>query len=67
MVCVLPGCADVFARFFCAVSRLISEDLPTFERPIKANSGKPVVGQRAGSVLLVMNSADSIFKVHGES
>jgi arsenite-transporting ATPase len=35
----LPGVTEVLASFFELVSILISDDLPTLERPIKANSG----------------------------
>ena len=41
IVCVLPGFFDVFATSFFVrpVSMLISEDLPTLERPMTAISG----------------------------
>jgi hypothetical protein len=31
---------DVFANFLCPVSMFISDDFPTFDLPMKANSGK---------------------------
>jgi hypothetical protein len=39
---------------------LINDDLPTFERPIKAYSGKVVRGQLSIVGLLVTNFADRI-------
>ena len=57
MVCVLPGVEDVFAKFFLVTSILMRDDLPTFDRPMNANSGKPVVGDLSGLVLLMTNSA----------
>jgi hypothetical protein len=45
MSCVFPGALDVFARFFLLSNMLIKEDLPTFDRPIKANSGSVGLGQ----------------------
>jgi len=39
MVIVLPGFEEIFASFFFPVSIFINDDLPTFERPIKAYSG----------------------------
>jgi hypothetical protein len=36
---VLPGLDEVLAKFFLPVSILISDDLPTFERPINPYSG----------------------------
>jgi hypothetical protein len=38
---------------------LINEDLPTFDRPMNANSGNRAGGQDLYSVLLVMKRADS--------
>jgi hypothetical protein len=35
----------------------MSEDFPTLERPIKANSGLPSVGHLETSVLEMLNSA----------
>jgi demethylmenaquinone methyltransferase / 2-methoxy-6-polyprenyl-1,4-benzoquinol methylase len=42
------------------VSMLISEDLPTLDRPIKANSGLSGLGQAATSTLLIKYFADFI-------
>jgi hypothetical protein len=36
---VFPGVWEVFASFELEQSMLIREDLPTFDRPMKANSG----------------------------
>ena len=60
MVWVLPGVDDVLARFLRCVSILIKDDLPTFERPIKANSGLSGMGHLLTCVLLIINSADVI-------
>ncbi len=35
---VKPGVAETLARSFREVSMLIMDDLPTFERPMNANS-----------------------------
>ena len=49
---VRPGVRDVRARLKRPVSALMSEDLPTFERPAKAISGaadrRQAVGARGG-------------------
>jgi hypothetical protein len=58
MSCVLPGVCDVLANPFFAVSILMSDDLPTFDRPIKAYSGFTGGGSFDIWVLLQMNSAD---------
>src|SRR5437868_2111253 len=58
MVCVFPGVEEVLARPFLLTSILISDDLPTFERPINANSSLLPSGVFPGSVLLTLNSAE---------
>jgi hypothetical protein len=60
MVCVLPGLTEILAKFFRLVSRFMSEDLPTLDRPIKANSGLLGEGQYSTEVLLTKNSANLI-------
>ena len=57
---VLPGVAEVFARFFLSVSILINEDLPTFDRPMNAYSGILPSGHFRTSLLLIMNFASLI-------
>jgi hypothetical protein len=52
-----PGSLDTFANFSCSVSRFMSEDLPTLERPISANSGKRSGGQSLTAGLLLMKTA----------
>ena len=47
--CVRPGVCEVRARPLRPVSALISEDLPTFERPAKAISGAPTGGRPSGA------------------
>ena len=54
---VLPGVPEVLASPFLEVNILINEDLPTFDLPIKANSGLPSVGHLLTSVLEIVNSA----------
>jgi len=58
MSCVLPGVCDVLAKPFLATSILMSDDLPTFDRPIKAYSGFTGGGNLEICVLLQINSAD---------
>src|SRR5262245_6857720 len=53
---VLPGAALVRATR-CRSSALIRLDLPTFERPTMATSGRPSAGKSAAPAALVMNSA----------
>ncbi|KAL8168334.1 hypothetical protein V2J09_009833 [Rumex salicifolius] len=55
-----PGFLDVKATSFLRTRELISEDLPTFDRPRTANSGRPSRGQSLGLVLLFMNSTSLI-------
>jgi hypothetical protein len=45
MVCVFPGVEEVLASFLLFVRVLISEDFPTLDLPIKANSGIFFAGQ----------------------
>lgn len=54
---VLPGFEDVRASFFWLHNMLIRDDLPTFERPIKANSGNLGEGLSLIFVLLPENMA----------
>ncbi len=58
--CVLPGLEDVLASFVWLVSILISEDLPTLERPIKAYSGRVGAGQPSTLGLLIKYFAERI-------
>ena len=43
--CVRPGVCEVRASVVRPVSALISDDLPTLERPAKAISGAPIGGR----------------------
>ena len=52
-----PGFPDVFAKSFRSVKKLISVDLPTFDRPMNAYSGMLGLGHCVGFSLLVINSA----------
>jgi len=53
IICVLPGVLDVLASFDWLVSIFISDDLPTFDRPIKAYSGLSGLGHLSTSGLLI--------------
>src|SRR5215470_7786540 len=61
MLRVRPGAALTCASFRPS-RELIRLDLPTLERPRKANSGGPSAGNTAGSAADVMNLAKSGFK-----
>ena len=53
-----PGSLYTSARLLRPVSMLMRLDLPTFDRPMTANSGGPSFGHCDTSTLLVTNSAD---------
>ena len=63
---VLPGLLDVIASFLLLHSIFISEDLPTLDLPIKANSGNFCFGFSEILVLLPENSASEIFITIGK-
>jgi glycosyltransferase A (GT-A) superfamily protein (DUF2064 family) len=52
--------ADTLANLVCPVRRLMSDDLPTLERPMKANSGTSGSGQPSRLVALITNWAERI-------
>src|SRR5215471_17483153 len=56
MLRVRPG-AELTCASFCCSRELIRLDLPTLERPRKANSGGPGAGKARGSAAEVMNLA----------
>ena len=58
---VFPGVEEVIASFFLPVSMLISEDFPTFDLPMNANSGNLAAGLSDTLVLLPANVALVIF------
>src|SRR5690606_11803785 len=58
---VLPGVPETLARRPWPVRRLINEDLPTLDRPIKANSGRSCTGQAVRSGALEWKTVESIF------
>ena len=58
---VLPGRDEVFAKFLCRHSMFISEDLPTLDLPMNANSGNFCLGFSDILVLLPENNASVIF------
>ena len=53
---VRPGVREVRARLVRPVSALMSEDLPTFERPAKAISGGPTGGRPSERAAAKKNS-----------
>ena len=57
MSMVLPGVDDVLARSLRPVSMLMSDDLPTLERPMNAYSWRVPAGHLPTSVLLISNLA----------
>lgn len=61
MLCVRPGVLDVRARPLRKSREFIREDLPTFDLPRKATSGRPSEIQCDGSNALFTNSAEVIF------
>ncbi len=61
MLCVRPGVFDVLAKPFLINSELMSDDLPTFERPRKAISGRLSSTQCRFSKALFTKSAEIIF------
>ena len=58
---VLPGVDEVRARLRRSVRALMSDDLPTLLRPMKAYSGRLVLGHCSWEALLPIYSADVIF------
>jgi hypothetical protein len=54
---VFPGLPDVLASCLRPVSILIKDDLPTFDLPIKANSGNDDFGQSDTLALLITKDA----------
>src|SRR5438552_1714053 len=56
MVWVLPG-VELTCASFCCSRELMRLDLPTLERPRKANSGGPAGGKRSGSAAEIRNLA----------
>ena len=61
MLGVRPGVLEVRASPFRISKEFINEDLPTFERPRNATSGRPSLTQWAGAKALFTNSAEVIF------
>lgn len=60
MSIVFPGVDDVMAKPFRPVSILMSDDLPTFDRPMNAYSGVSSSGHFLTSELLITNFASLI-------
>ena len=61
MSLVNPGVGETRARPAWSASRFSSEDLPTLERPMKANSGNDSSGHAAKSGALRSKMADEMF------
>ena len=66
MFCVLPGAEDVLASFWLLHSRLISEDLPTLLRPIKAYSGLSGLGHLSNDGLEIRYAAFRIIMLQSK-
>jgi len=58
--CVFPGVPEILASLFRLHNMLMSELLPTFDRPINAYSGMLGSGSLFTSVLLITNAAEVI-------
>src|ERR1017187_1139301 len=58
---VNPGVGETRARPSLPASMFSSEDLPTFERPMKANSGRDSSGHESRSGALQSKMADEMF------
>jgi hypothetical protein len=61
--CVRPGLPDTRASPSAFVRRLMRDDLPTFERPMNANSGNEEAGQVSRLTALSLKFAEWIFTV----
>jgi len=62
---VRPGVLEVLASEFLPTSALRRDDFPTFDLPMRANSGWFSSGHPETWVQLVMNSADLICMAAG--
>jgi hypothetical protein len=60
IVFVFPGFPEILASFEYPVRKLISEDFPTFDRPINPNSGFSEAGHWLSEVLLRIYDAERI-------
>jgi hypothetical protein len=60
---VNPGVGDVRAKPSLPASMFSSDDLPTFERPMKANSGSDSSGHESKSGALQSKMADEMFTI----
>src|ERR1039457_4301525 len=61
MSLVKPGVGETRASRSAPASRFSNDDLPTFERPMKANSGSDSSGHEARSGALQSKMADEMF------
>jgi hypothetical protein len=64
---VFPGLLEVRASFLLRHSMFMSDDFPTFDLPMNANSGNFCFGFSEILVLLPENNASVIFMVVSES
>ena len=60
---VFPGVADTFASASLLDSMLIIDDFPTFDLPMKANSGNDSSGHESKSGALQSKMADEMFTI----
>src|ERR1017187_117520 len=63
MSLVTPGVGETRANPCSPASMFSSEDLPTFERPMKANSGSDSSGHDSKSSALQSKMADEMFTI----
>src|SRR6187455_3092750 len=63
---VNPGVGETLARPTLPASMFSNEDLPTFERPMKANSGSDSSGHESRSGALQSKMADEMFIIANE-
>jgi hypothetical protein len=61
MSLVNPGVGETRARSSLPESMFSNEDLPTLDRPMKANSGRDSSGQESKSGALRSKMADEMF------
>src|ERR1700689_862638 len=66
MSLVNPGVVETRARIPLPASMFSSDDLPTFERPMKANSGSDSSGHESRSGALRSKMADEMFTMENQ-
>jgi hypothetical protein len=63
---VNPGVVETRAKIPLPASMFSSDDLPTFERPMKANSGNDSSGHESRSGALRSKMADEMFTMENQ-